>query len=88
MIKIHDGTVYVIIGNHKIEVWTKRTWHKEDYFLKIQIRPTWNLWFQKGVVGAIFLSEWIIFQAGISYELLTPERMEEVLKEISDENQD
>ena len=85
MLRIHDSTIYLILGNHKFEIWVQRTWHKEDYFLKIQIRPTWNLWFQKGIFGFIFLSEWIIWQAGFSYEKLTPQRMEEVLKEINED---
>jgi len=85
MIRYHDGTVYVIVGNHKIEFWCERKWYKGDYYLKIQLRPTWTAWFQQGVFGVIGLSEWIIWQIGLSYELLTPQRMEEVLKEINDE---
>lgn len=85
MIRYHDGTIFIIFGDNKIEFWAEKTWKRGDYFLKLHLRPTWNLWFQKGIFGAIFLTEWIIFQIGVSYELLTPERMEEVLKEINDE---
>lgn len=85
MIRYHDGTVYIIVGDNKFEIWAERKWHADDYYLKIQLRPTWTLWFQKGIFGFIAMSEWIIWQIGLSYELLTPERWEEVLKEINDE---
>lgn len=83
MIRYSEGTVYLIFGKHKIELWAQ----KLDLD-KAHIWPSMEFYPKRDSDGFILCSTWIQFNIGFSYELMDEETLDYLRKTLEEAKND
>lgn len=81
MIRLHDRTIFIIIGNLKFEFWIQIYFRME--YLRLYLIPSFELILRDYVYGFIVNTNLLIFNAGISVQYMTEEEKKEVLEELN-----
>lgn len=82
MIRFHDRTIYIIIGNLKLEIWLQMLLNWE--YLRVYLIPSLELILRDYIYGFMLNSNWIIFNAGLSLQYMTKEEKEDIMKELGE----
>lgn len=81
MIRFHDRTIFIIIGNLKFEFWIQVYFRME--YLRIYLIPSFELILRDYVYGFMLNTNLLIFNAGVSIQHMTEEEKKEVMEELS-----
>lgn len=81
MVRFHDRTIFIIIGNLKFEFWIQVYFRME--YLRIYLFPSFELILRDYVYGFILNANMLIFNSGVSIQYMTEEEKKEVLEELN-----
>ena len=84
MIRLHDRTLFIIIGNFKAEFWIQSLLNFN--YLRMYLMPTLEMILQDGVYGIILNTNFLIFNAGISLQIMTEEQLKLTMEELGDQD--